>query len=176
MHYRLIETPFGFVGILFKEDKAIRILLPRSRSDTLDAISYLFPGAVEDRQGMGELANLLAGFLKGENILIPMDFVDKSIVSPFQMRVLVAERSIPRGMAASYSWLARTAGSNAIRAAGSALARNPWPFVIPCHRTIRMDRTIGNYQGGSEMKRRLLEMEGVLFEPTGKVSRECFLK
>ena len=176
MHYRVINTAFGFIGIIFKDDKAKRILLPKDKATVLREISSEYPTATEVRNGMDDLATMIAAYLTGEDIVVPMEYVDTQLVTPFQLRVLLAERSIPRGMTASYSWLARTAGTKAIRAAGSALARNPWPIVVPCHRAVRMDRSIGQYQGGSEMKRQLLIMEGVSFESSGRVARDCFLK
>jgi methylated-DNA-[protein]-cysteine S-methyltransferase len=57
----------------------------------------------------------------------------------------------------------------AARAVGTALANNPFPIIIPCHRTIRADGTPGGFGGGIMMKRNLLEMEGVRFDPRGRV-------
>ena len=56
-----------------------------------------------------------------------------------------------------------------------ALARNPLPIVVPCHRAVRSDRTIGKYQGGPEMKRRILALESVRFDSRGRVLRDDFL-
>jgi len=55
---------------------------------------------------------------------------------------------------------------------GRALATNPFPLVIPCHRAVRSDGSLGGYQGGIGMKRKLLEMEGVQFKPSGKVAMD----
>jgi O-6-methylguanine DNA methyltransferase len=83
-------------------------------------------------------------------------------LSPFSRAVLSVTRTIPRGEVRSYSWVARQAGRPAaVRAAGTVLARNPVPFLVPCHRVVRHDGSIGNYGGGSEMKQTLLEGEGV---------------
>jgi O-6-methylguanine DNA methyltransferase len=83
-------------------------------------------------------------------------------VSPFAADVLCAVASIPRGEVRSYGWVARRAGRpRAVRAAASAIARNPVPLVVPCHRVVRGDGRIGNYGlGGSEAKRKLLAGEG----------------
>jgi len=59
-------------------------------------------------------------------------------------------------------------------AVGTALAKNPFPIVIPCHRAVRSDGTLGGYQGGLEMKRALLEMEGVYFDTFDRVLTEAF--
>ncbi|MFW9920067.1 MAG: methylated-DNA--[protein]-cysteine S-methyltransferase [Candidatus Thorarchaeota archaeon] len=176
MNYRLQDTSYGTIALVFSNSKAIRIFLPDTKTSLRKAILSAFPDADEDPSGMNELTDLIVRYFEGKDVSIPIDHVDTSLVTPFQLRVLLTERTIPRGMTASYSWLARNAGTEAIRAAGSALARNPWPIVIPCHRAVRMDRTIGSYQGGAEMKQRLLMMEGVSFEDTGKVARDHFLK
>jgi methylated-DNA-[protein]-cysteine S-methyltransferase len=95
-----------------------------------------------------------------------------SICYPFQIEVLKAEWSIPYGKVASYASVAKKIGSSAYRAVGNALARNPFPIIIPCHRAIRSDRTLGGFQGGLEMKRKILEMEGVDFDSVGRVKEE----
>jgi methylated-DNA-[protein]-cysteine S-methyltransferase len=70
--------------------------------------------------------------------------------------------TIPRGEVRSYGWVAAQVGRpRAVRAAASAIARNPVPLVVPCHRVVRGDGRIGNYGlGGSEAKAKLLAGEG----------------
>jgi O-6-methylguanine DNA methyltransferase len=77
--------------------------------------------------------------------------------------VLAVTLHIPRGEVRSYTWVASAAGRpRAVRAAGSALAGNPVPLLIPCHRVVRQDGHIGNYGlGGPANKRRLLGHEGL---------------
>ena len=90
---------------------------------------------------------------------------------PFQRQVLLAESGIPRGWVSTYGRIANHIGvPKGARAVGNALARNPFPLIIPCHRAVRADGSLGGFQGGPEMKRALLEMEGVEFLPTGRVS------
>jgi O-6-methylguanine DNA methyltransferase len=88
--------------------------------------------------------------------------VDLRTVSGFQRSVLTATATIPRGEVRPYGWLAREVGSpGAVRAVGSAMARNPIPLIIPCHRVVRTDGMIGNYSlGGPHNKRSLLHAEG----------------
>ena len=88
--------------------------------------------------------------------------VDLRATTPFQERVLRVTASIPKGEVRSYSWLAKEANHpSAVRAAGSAVARNPIPLMIPCHRVVRSDGHIGNYSlGGPEFKVQLLDYEG----------------
>ncbi|MBW2560575.1 MAG: MGMT family protein [Deltaproteobacteria bacterium] len=97
------------------------------------------------------------------------------LCSPFQERVLRAEYAILRGRVTTYQRIARHIGHTAAaRAVGTALATNPFTIMIPCHRSIRSNGTLGGYQGGLEMKRSLLEMEGVSFNDSGRVVTKEF--
>jgi methylated-DNA-[protein]-cysteine S-methyltransferase len=126
-------------------------------------------------EGVSELIRYIQDFFLGREELIPLDLVDTTVCTTFQLRVLDAERQIPFGKTASYTWLANRANTSGVRAAGNALATNPFPIVVPCHRAVRSDRTIGKYQGGAEMKRRILTAEGVRFDSRGRVSCHDFL-
>jgi O-6-methylguanine DNA methyltransferase len=88
--------------------------------------------------------------------------MDLRSVTPFQAAVLARTATIPKGEVRPYSWLAREVERpGAVRAAGSAVARNPVPLIIPCHRVVRADGHIGNYSlGGPQNKHDLLEHEG----------------
>jgi methylated-DNA-[protein]-cysteine S-methyltransferase len=82
----------------------------------------------------------------------------------------LAEYRIPRGWISTYGRIARHLGTpGGARAVGGALARNPFPIIIPCHRAIGANSELGGFRGGLEMKRALLELEGVEFSQTGKV-------
>ena len=82
--------------------------------------------------------------------------------TPFQRRVWKAIASIPWGETRSYAWLARKAGSpRAYRAAAQACGANPLPRIIPCHRVIASDGTLGGFSGGLSLKRKLLMLEGI---------------
>lgn len=84
-------------------------------------------------------------------------------LTPFERAVLMKARDIPRGEVRPYGWIAREIGRpGATRAVGTALARNPIPLFIPCHRVIRSDGHLGNYSmGGLGAKRAVLTYEGV---------------
>jgi len=87
---------------------------------------------------------------------------DLSHVTDFEREVLLKALEIPYGQVRPYTWIAREIGHpKAQRAVGSALAGNPIPLLIPCHRVVRSDGIIGNYGlGGTLVKRRILEAEG----------------
>jgi O-6-methylguanine DNA methyltransferase len=87
--------------------------------------------------------------------------IDLSGMSVFEQAVLRKALEIPRGEVRPYGWVAKEIGRpEAIRAAGSALARNPVPLLIPCHRVVRSDGRSGDYVFGPSAKRDLLETEG----------------
>jgi methylated-DNA-[protein]-cysteine S-methyltransferase len=84
--------------------------------------------------------------------------------------VLLAEYRILRGSVSTYKLIAKHLGKqNGARAVGNALAANPFPVIVPCHRAIRSDRHLGGYQGGLAMKRALLYQESIQFDSAGRV-------
>lgn len=113
--------------------------------------------------GFETLSTLLAEmneYLDGvcQNFTIDIDW---HVVIGFQRQVLKVVSEIPYGQVLSYAEIAKKLGKpGAVRAIGSALARNPMPIVIPCHRVIRSDRTISGYLGGEDVKAYFLELEG----------------
>ncbi len=91
--------------------------------------------------------------------------LDLSATTPFQRTVLQAALRVPRGQVVTYAEIAKQIGKpKAFRAVGQALRRNPIPIVIPCHRVIASDGTLGGYAGemGSQRKIKLLKLEGVM--------------
>jgi methylated-DNA-[protein]-cysteine S-methyltransferase len=88
--------------------------------------------------------------------------LDWRLTRGFRHEVLRATALIPYGSTASYREIATRAGRPAaVRAAGTALATNPLPIVVPCHRVLRSGGALGNYRGGLDTKARLLRLEGV---------------
>lgn len=87
--------------------------------------------------------------------------LDLAACTPFERAVLAATARIPTGQTRPYGWVAREAGHPAaVRAAGTALARNPVPLLVPCHRVTRADGTAGQYLSGAADKLALLRAEG----------------
>lgn len=94
---------------------------------------------------------------------------DLSGLGAFDRAVLAKTAEIPRGQTRTYAWVAREIGRpRAVRAAGSALGRNPLPILVPCHRVVRSDGRTGNYASGPELKRALLRWEGVDLDDLGQ--------
>jgi O-6-methylguanine DNA methyltransferase len=116
------------------------------------------------------LERYLAGRERG--LELPLDL---AAGTPFQRRVWEATRRVPYGGTASYGEVARMAGSpRAVRAVGNALGSNPVPIVVPCHRVIHSDRTIGGFSSGLAWKRFLLEIERGQLEFNWKPRRGLF--
>jgi O-6-methylguanine DNA methyltransferase len=88
---------------------------------------------------------------------------DLGALRPFERDVLRKTLEIPRGEVRTYAWVAREIGRpRAVRAVGTALGHNPIPLLIPCHRVLRSDGSLGEYSaGGPEAKRAILDLEGV---------------
>ena len=168
-------SPFGPVAVVWStagdEPKVVRVLLSRPGRSAEDLAGGIFPcGRSSGVPRIDALADDIQAFLSGSDVRFPLSAVRLGLCSGFQQKVLLAEYSIPRGMVRTYADIARQVDRpSAFRAVGNALARNPFPLVIPCHRAVRSDGSLGGFQGGMAMKRRLLEMEGVEFTRQGKV-------
>ncbi len=107
------------------------------------------------------LANAIARRLDGDRrVRIPLDLRGHS---PFEQDVWRKALEIPRGEVRPYGWIAAEIGRpKAVRAVGSALGHNPVPLIVPCHRVVRTDGTIGQYSlGGPDNKRTILAAEGL---------------
>ena len=115
----------------------------------------------EVRQNLQRAASQLNEYFGGQRARfdVPLDW---GAMAPFQRAVLEATTSVPFGQLDTYAGIARRIGKpGAARAVGNALGRNPIPVIVPCHRVIRSDATIGGYTGGLGIKHRLLAIEGV---------------
>lgn len=81
-------------------------------------------------------------------------------LTSFQKKVYTVVKEIPCGETRSYAWVAREIGKpRAVKAVGTALKRNPFTIVVPCHRVVRSDGSPGNYALGADLKKKLLEIE-----------------
>jgi methylated-DNA-[protein]-cysteine S-methyltransferase len=166
LSYTLLPSAFGTFSLVWQETEkgptVHRVLFPHEQ--TLASARRLSCPAI------AELGERIQSFLEGEAVDFGLDILALERCSEFQRRVLLAEYGIPRGWISTYGRIARHLGvPGGARAVGGALARNPFPIIIPCHRAIRANGELGGFRGGLEMKRSLLELEGIEFSQTGRV-------
>jgi methylated-DNA-[protein]-cysteine S-methyltransferase len=103
----------------------------------------------------------LQRYALGESVDFSVE-LDPPAATPFLRCVWDATVQIPRGETRSYGWLAASVGlPRAARAVGLAMQRNPLPIIVPCHRVVAWDGKLGGYGGGLDLKRKLLQLEGV---------------
>ncbi|MFN2245473.1 MAG: methylated-DNA--[protein]-cysteine S-methyltransferase [Anaerolineae bacterium] len=170
-----VPSPFGTLILLWHDTpegpKVTRVLLPTDGNTTEEMMRVLRQsGPARSVLEMRTWADQIARFLAGDDVNFPLDALALETCSEFQQRVLRAEHAIPRGWVSTYGRIAtHLAAPKAARAVGRALALNPFPIFVPCHRAIRSDMTLGGYQGGAAMKRALLEREGLALSSEGKV-------
>ena len=173
-----LSSTFGPVAILWYVyegfPKIFRILLSNSEASSTQLVKAGFPRSTESSCTEIDIAaSQIEAFLTGDDISFSLEIARLDICSEFQNKVLRAEHGIPRGNVSTYQRIAKHVGNpSGARAVGTALANNPFPILIPCHRAIRSDRTLGGYQGGLKMKQRLLEMEGIFLNDRGRVITE----
>jgi methylated-DNA-[protein]-cysteine S-methyltransferase len=149
-----VKTPLGCIGLIASPRGIARVWFhpPPARASA----------RARDPEALASWLAALRRALDGE----PMDFSDWPLdwggATRFQRRVWAVTRRIPWGQTRPYCWVAARAGDpRAARAVGQALAANPVPLVVPCHRVLRSDGGLGGFGGGLDLKRRLLKNEGV---------------
>lgn len=166
LKYVIFKIKWGFFGLLADKQGLLRASL--AVETFLTAKKYLLVGmfgpANEDKKLYPELQEMIRNYYKGSCV----DFSSRSLPpihwngSVFAKKILQTCMKIPVGKIITYRQLAARAGSpNAARAAGSVLAKNPLPLIIPCHRVVRSDGKIGNFSapGGGRIKKKMLEHE-----------------
>jgi len=161
--FQSLATRWGSFGYVTRGGRLVATYLPQARQALVERAARDFPEATRAGASLGSFEGDVRRYFLGEQVCFSAS-VDLSGMSPFWRAVLEACRRIPYGQTASYADLARSAGSpRAVRAAGGAMAHNPLPLVIPCHRVLRSDGSIGGFSSvfGIEEKVRLLELEGV---------------
>jgi methylated-DNA-[protein]-cysteine S-methyltransferase len=141
----------------------VLLTLPKSSPKAaLSEVKKFADDAVEDTSAFGDLSYRLQCYFCGEKVSFP-DRLDLRGATDFQKAVWNAARSIPYGEARTYAWVAQQIGSSlACRAVGGALARNPFPIIVPCHRVIASNGKPGGFSGGLALKERLLKLEAAL--------------
>ena len=166
-HYHVFETKLGFAGIAWGEDGLVtRFRLP---DPDRGAAEQQFRGKTDARTSPPAIAAVIAQaerYFGGERIDFTPIELDLSQIDPFRRAIYDALRRVGFGETVTYGELAKRAGANAPTAAqdvGIAMARNPVPLIIPCHRVLAAGGKLGGFSapGRTEAKERMLALEGV---------------
>lgn len=159
--YAVADSPVGPLWVAVGPKGVSTIHFGREPSDwELRRLVRLFgPGIVPDRRRTAAIERELDQYFSGRRRTFDVA-VDLRGLTPFQERVLRSTSRIPYGELETYKAIARRVGNErASRATGAAVGSNPIPIVVPCHRVIATDGTLGGYGGGLDAKRRLLALE-----------------
>jgi methylated-DNA-[protein]-cysteine S-methyltransferase len=161
--YGRIDSPHGPLYIAASEAGVCEIGFGINENETVFQHHLKERGfrPVADWNAIAGVALQLREYFGGQRdrFEVPLDF---SGVSPFTRTVLTATSQVPYGHLSTYRDIAQQVGRpSATRAVGNALGRNPIPVIVPCHRVVRTDHSLGGYTGGLEIKERLLSLEGV---------------
>jgi len=158
--YTEIDSPIGPLLVAATQVGLIRVVFDNGQWDAaLEDLGRRVGPVVEDRAPLAAVLEQLDEYFDGQRQEFTID-VDLRLANGFRRTALEHLRTIPYGETESYAEVAEAAGSpRAMRAVGSACANNPVPLVIPCHRVVRSDGTLGGYGGGLKIKSTLLEME-----------------
>ena len=163
VHYALVDSPVGTL-VAAATPRGLATLSYEDHGGGADAIlewlaAKLSPRMLEAPARLDDVRRELDEYFEGRR----RDFdlpIDWTLTTPFARRVLKATAAIPFGRVSTYGEMASQAGNpKASRAAGHALGSNPIPIVVPCHRVVRSDGSIGQYVGGVDAKNALLTLE-----------------
>ena len=159
LKYIVFNTNMGWVGILGSTKGLVRTTLPQhSAQEARQLLGNEVNYAVWSPNLFDGLIKRFKTYFRGDKIAF-LDKLDLS-ATPFQCQVWEITRLIPYGETRSYAWVAEQIKSpKAVRAVGQALARNPLPIIVPCHRVVTTNGRLGGFSGGGEMKKRLLHLE-----------------
>ena len=152
------ETAIGTCGLRWGDGGITEVLMPgdRALAGELDGMPSQAPETV--RRASAGIVSLLAG----EQTDLRWVILEENGLDPFPRAVYAAAREIPAGSTTSYGEIARIVGApNSAREVGSALGRNPFPIVVPCHRVLAATGALHGFSapGGIATKRRMLEIE-----------------
>ena len=162
LNYYVLKTALGWVAVLSSAKGLRRVTLPRaSKAGALESLGDTGK-AVYNPAAFVEIEKQLKDYYRGQRIEFGF-ILDFSEGTPFRQKVWAAIKMIPYGETRSYGWIAQQAGRpGGARAAGQAVGDNPLGVVVPCHRVIAADGSIGGFgksARATDLKRQLLKLE-----------------
>lgn len=161
--YRTLDTPVGALLLAATTEGLVRVAYLTDGPDDIlaDLAERVSPRLLEAPHRLDAAATQLDEYFRGRRVTFDLA-LDLRLTTGFRRDVIAHLPDIAYGHTASYAQVAASAGSpRAVRAVGSACAKNPLPVVVPCHRVVRSDGSIGQYVGGIDAKRILLDLETV---------------
>lgn len=159
--YRTVDSPIGTLLLATTELGMLRVAFDREGIDAVleDLARDVSPRILRAPARLDRAARELDQYFAGDRQAFDLP-LDLRLSHGFRRTVLERLTHIEYGTTASYGDVAEAAGNpRAARAVGSACRTNPLPLIVPCHRVVRSDGSIGQYLGGVEAKRLLLSME-----------------
>ena len=179
MYYSVIQSHLCNVCIIWIKSgrglKVRRIFLLGKKENILRKLKSFFPDIKQAKKAPFILRKINS-YLGGAPYRLKLVSCQKELYSRFGWKVCLGLRKIPPGKVITYKALARRLGMKSQRAIGGALARNPLPIVMPCHRVVDSNKEIGGFQSGKSLKKRLLELEGVTFDKKGRIEKKFFIQ
>jgi methylated-DNA-[protein]-cysteine S-methyltransferase len=160
--YRTVDSPVGPLLVAATTAGVVRVAFEREDHDAVltGLATTVSPRILRSGRRTDPVARQLDEYFAGRRRAFEVP-VDLQLVRGFRRTVIARLADIPYGSTSSYAAVARAAGNPAaVRAVGSACSHNPVPLVLPCHRVVRSDGTLGQYLGGVEAKATLLGLEG----------------
>jgi methylated-DNA-[protein]-cysteine S-methyltransferase len=161
--YRTIDSPIGPLLLAATAKGLVRVAFDREGHDVVlgRLATQISPRILRAPRRLDGVASQLDEYFDRRRRSFDLP-IDLQLAHGFRRTVLTHLRDIAYGETASYAMVAEASGSPAaVRAVGSACANNPLPIVVPCHRVVRSDGSIGQYLGGTDTKQALLAMEAV---------------
>jgi methylated-DNA-[protein]-cysteine S-methyltransferase len=159
--YRTVETPVGRLLLAATEDGLIKIAFAVQGHDAVlqDLSDAVSPRILSAPRRLDEASRQLDEYFAGQRRRFELP-LDRRLSKGFRREVLTHLPEIGYGQTESYAQVAAASHSpKAVRAVGTACATNPLPLVVPCHRVVRSDGSMGQYAGGADAKRVLLTLE-----------------
>lgn len=161
LNYCTHQTPLGELLLVTRNGALVNVGLPGQNIEPPRPATVGTQDTGEQDTGghLGAITQQLDEYFNGQRTAFGIN-IDLSATTRFRRAVLECLATIPYGQTRTYTQVAEAVGRpRAVRAVGSACATNPVPIVIPCHRVLRSDGSLGGYAGGVDMKRALLELE-----------------
>lgn len=159
--YRTFDSPVGPLLLAATGEGLVRVAYEREDHDGVLArlAAAVSPRVLHAPRRLDDVSRQLEEYFAGRRTAFDLP-LDRRLSSGFRGEVQAWLPSIGYGHTASYADVAAAVGNpRAVRAVGTACATNPLPVVVPCHRVVRSDGTLGRYAGGDEAKRALLSLE-----------------